>query len=149
MVRPMCRTHDDYLAEALCMDAEDFLTYFGKVNPQVQKRYTDLCRQNNTLDDFLASPLVFILANRPKCCTYVATGYIDCRCGVDSRGPSQADKSVVAAEEQRKHFGRRPVPAKEAGRLRAWTRGVLQRAKGEQAVRGTVAGRRPAWLRFC
>mmetsp|Transcript_36125 Transcript_36125/g.100295 ORF Transcript_36125/g.100295 Transcript_36125/m.100295 type:complete len:327 (-) Transcript_36125:106-1086(-) len=73
---------EQYLAAAVKMSSEeaaDFLAFFSRVNPRAEQRYTDLCRENNTLDEYMANPLVFILANNPYCCAHIARTYVDHR----------------------------------------------------------------------
>mmetsp|Transcript_24071 Transcript_24071/g.71966 ORF Transcript_24071/g.71966 Transcript_24071/m.71966 type:complete len:319 (-) Transcript_24071:74-1030(-) len=71
-----------YLMEAVKMspsEIAEFPAFFSKCNPDVQERYKDLCKENNTLDEYMANPLVFILANNPQCCAHIARDYVDNR----------------------------------------------------------------------
>mmetsp|Transcript_4515 Transcript_4515/g.10647 ORF Transcript_4515/g.10647 Transcript_4515/m.10647 type:complete len:291 (-) Transcript_4515:165-1037(-) len=79
---PVPASDDSYLEAAVKMsdeDASEFMEFFSKVNPDIQQKYTDLCRENDTLDEFVANPLVFILANNPQCCAHIAREYVDSR----------------------------------------------------------------------
>lgn len=74
--------NEQYLMAAVKMSASEvaeFPAFFSKVNPDVHQRYKDLCKENNTLDEYMANPLVFILANNPQCCSHIAREYVDVR----------------------------------------------------------------------
>mmetsp|Transcript_101225 Transcript_101225/g.326715 ORF Transcript_101225/g.326715 Transcript_101225/m.326715 type:complete len:154 (-) Transcript_101225:180-641(-) len=79
-------TDEEYLMAALELDPKAFLAFFSEVNPQTRRKYEDLCRQNNTLDEFTASPLIFILANNPRCCTPIAKAYVEKHCAATDCG---------------------------------------------------------------
>mmetsp|Transcript_1768 Transcript_1768/g.1230 ORF Transcript_1768/g.1230 Transcript_1768/m.1230 type:complete len:117 (-) Transcript_1768:200-550(-) len=75
---------EEYLEKAFDVDANDFLAFFREHDPQVYGRYEELCRRSHNLDEFMANPAVFIVANNPVCCTKIAKLYIDRHCS-DSR----------------------------------------------------------------
>ena len=78
-VAPNTRSDDEYMMAAFELDAAAFLTYFATEHPEVHGRYEQLCQAHGNLEEFHASPLVFILANKPECCTHVAKRFIDAR----------------------------------------------------------------------
>mmetsp|Transcript_107396 Transcript_107396/g.334784 ORF Transcript_107396/g.334784 Transcript_107396/m.334784 type:complete len:313 (-) Transcript_107396:96-1034(-) len=72
--------NEQYLIAAVKMNVSevaDFPAFFSKVNPEVQQKYEDLCKDNHTLEEYMANPLVFILANNPQCCAHIARDYVD------------------------------------------------------------------------
>ena len=89
------RSDDEYLMAAFELDATAFLKYFQAEHPQVHGRYEQLCQANGNLEEFRASPLVFILANKPMCCVHVAKRFIDARLGMVG-GASDVAREAVA-----------------------------------------------------
>ena len=75
---------------AFKLEATTFHNYFEAEYPEVRRRYEQLCQANDNLEEFRASPLVFILANKPKCCMHVAKRFIDARPGMEPDEESTA-----------------------------------------------------------
>mmetsp|Transcript_36521 Transcript_36521/g.105202 ORF Transcript_36521/g.105202 Transcript_36521/m.105202 type:complete len:319 (-) Transcript_36521:116-1072(-) len=74
--------NEQYLMAAVKMSETDiagFPAFFADINPDVHQKYKDLCKEQNTFDDYMANPLVFILANNPQCCVHIAREYVDIR----------------------------------------------------------------------
>ena len=71
------RSAEAYLEAAWELDASGFLGYFERAHPRLYRNYEDLCRNHGMLVEYHANPVVFILANQPKCCTDVAMRFVD------------------------------------------------------------------------
>ena len=80
------RTQEKYLTTALELNGEEFLKFFKEVCDPLLCKYETLCRDNGYLDEFRANPLVFIMANQPQCCTFVAKMFIDAKKEKASKG---------------------------------------------------------------
>mmetsp|Transcript_96968 Transcript_96968/g.269813 ORF Transcript_96968/g.269813 Transcript_96968/m.269813 type:complete len:102 (+) Transcript_96968:68-373(+) len=89
-----CMSDEDYLMAAFEMNSADFLDFFSEVSPQVQQRYVELCSQNSTLDEFMSNPLIFILANKPRCCAHIARDYVDRRYMAADSGSDTGDSQA-------------------------------------------------------
>ena len=80
------RTQEEYLTTAFKLNGEEFLKFFKAVCGPLLCKYETLCRDNGYLDEFRANPLVFIMANQPQCCTFVAKMFIDAKKEKASKG---------------------------------------------------------------
>jgi hypothetical protein len=71
---------------------EKFLTYFEKNNKIVYDNYIKLNENNNTLDDFKSNPVVFILANEPRCCFYIAKNFVELEFPLEFNNTNEKEK---------------------------------------------------------
>mmetsp|Transcript_46251 Transcript_46251/g.106772 ORF Transcript_46251/g.106772 Transcript_46251/m.106772 type:complete len:127 (-) Transcript_46251:161-541(-) len=100
-------SNEEYLMTAFAMNSSDFLDFFSEVSPQVHRRYEELCRENNTLDEFRGNPLVFILANNPTCCAHIARSYIDrCCAAAGSRSITEEGQPSQPSQPSQPGSGR-------------------------------------------
>jgi len=71
------KSEEEYLTAAFELNGDEFLKYFQDSDDRVFQNYKALCSENGSLEEFTASPLVFILANQPRCCTAIAKNFVD------------------------------------------------------------------------
>ena len=67
----------DEEAAAFELKGEEFLKFFDDNHYGVLYYYEGMLLVNGNLDEFRANPLVFILANEPPCCTWIAKMFIN------------------------------------------------------------------------
>lgn len=68
---------DSYLESAFELNGDDFGKYFQDKHKVFYHKYEELCRTNCTLDDIMATPLVFVETNQHFCCVLLAKQFID------------------------------------------------------------------------
>ena len=56
---------------------DEFLNFFEKKDKKIFDNYIRLNKKNNSYEEFLGNPLVFILFNEPKCCLNIAIKFIE------------------------------------------------------------------------
>ena len=68
---------EEYMELCFKINQTKFLEYFEKTNKIVYDNYIKLNIDNNSLEEFKNCPILFILANEPKCCSYIAIKYLE------------------------------------------------------------------------
>ena len=68
---------EDYLLKAFAMNPNSFMQLLQRDYSTQLQEFEELCKSTNTLGEFRASPLIFILANQSKDLLGIATEFMD------------------------------------------------------------------------
>ena len=93
----------DYLPAAMALeDASGFLPFFQQTYPKLFCSYRELCTAQGVMAEFEGNPLVFILANEPRCCVHVAREFLDMPAAKRAKAAEERSKAArLAALEER------------------------------------------------